>query len=206
VLRLGKRVLRRQPPAPLAAPSDPAHREAERAQFAARPLVRALWPWLVCLELGAAYLVRVRWPLMRGEVVIAERYVLSALIELAARLDRPEIARSPAGRALRLLAPRPDRNYWLAVDPAAALARREDEESAAFLARQAAVAPALAAALGATRLDASRTRDELSDRIAADVLSAYEDEHRTALNALFCANPRPLPSGWTRADRDGGKA
>jgi len=160
------------------------------------PLVRRVWPWLIALELGAVYLVRVRWPLWRGGVVVAERYVLTALIEAAARLDNPAIAASVPGRLLRLLAPRPGAAYWLDLPPAVALARKGGDESVEFLAAQAAHAPALAAERRSRRIDATLPLDVVSDRIVTETLRAYEDAHRTALNALFCANPRPLPADW----------
>ncbi len=201
LLRLGKRLLRRGQAEATGSSgrTDTAAREKARAAMFGHPLVRRAWPWLVALELGAAYFARVRWPLWRGEVVVAERYVLTALIEAAARLDRPGIAASVPGRLLRLLAPRPGAAYWLDLPPAVALARKGGDESAEFLAAQAAHAPALAATLRSRRIDATLPLDVVSDRIVTETLRNYEDAHRTVLNALFCANPRPLPAGWHRS-------
>lgn len=198
LLRMGKRLLRRgQAGGSVAGGStDMAARERARAGIFVHPLVRRVWPWLVALELGTAYFVRVRWPLWRGEVVVAERYVLTALIEAAARLDNPAIAASVPGRLLRLLAPRPGAAYWLDLPPAVALARKGGDESVEFLAAQAAHAPALAAERRSRRIDATLPLDVVSDRIVTETLRAYEDAHRTVLNALFCANPRPLPADW----------
>ena len=171
-------------------------REAERAALFRHPLARRLWPWLIALELGVSYLARVRWPLLRGEVVVVDRYVLSALMELAARLEQPEIARTPAARLLRLLAPRPDRAYWLDIPAEVALARKEGRESPDYLSQQAARLPALADELGSVRLDGTQPADAISDRIITQTLRAYLDAHRTLLNGLFWANPRPLPRAW----------
>jgi thymidylate kinase len=199
LLRLGKRLLHYGRAGDRAGPrTDTAAHERARAAMFDHPLVRCVWPWLVALELGAAYMVRVRWPLWRGEVVVAERYVLTALIEAAARLDRPGIAGSAPGKLLRLLAPRPGAAYWLDLPPAVALARKGGDESAEFLAAQAGHAPAMAAALRSRRIDATLPLDAVSDRLVTETLRDYEDAHRTVLNALFCANPRPLPAGWRR--------
>lgn len=182
-------------------PQSLAIRETERARLFQRPLVRCAWPWLIALELSASFLARVGWPLLRGEVVVADRYVLTALIELAARLGRPDIARTPAARLLRRLAPQPGCSYWLDVPVAAALARKADDESAPFLAQQAALSPALAAELGAARWDAAQSLAALSDRLVTEALRSYEDAHWTVLNGLFWSNPRPLPAAWRQQTR-----
>ena len=75
---------------------DEEMRERERAALFRHPLARAVWPWLIVLELGLSYQWRVRWPLLRGHVVVADRYVLSTLTDLAARLRQPDIARTAA--------------------------------------------------------------------------------------------------------------
>ncbi len=197
LFRLGKRVLRPRAVANgSAAPGAPTARESERATLFRQPVVRAVWPWLIALELGFVYQWRVRWPLLRGDVVIADRYVLSALTDLAARLDRPDIAHSAPGRLLRGLAPRPAHSFWFEVPVEVALARKGGEESGEMLRRQAAVAPALAAELGATRLDATLPLADLSDPLVTQVLRHYFDAHWTLINALVFSNPRPLPANW----------
>ena len=203
LFRLGKQVLRRRTAASgalvspdSAAPGAPTAREAERAALFRQPVVRAAWPWLIALELGLAYQWRVRWRLVRGDVVIADRYVLSALIDLAARLERPDIAHSAPGRLLRRLAPRPAHSFCFDVPAEVALARKGGEESSEMLRRQAAVAPALAAELGATRLDATLPLADLSDPLVTQVLRSYFDAHWTLINALVFSNPRPLPANW----------
>lgn len=168
-------------------------RESVRAQRFEHPLVRRLWPWAIAVELGATWTARIRWPLMRGEVVVADRYVESALVELAARLNRPDIARSAPGRLLRLLAPRPAFSYWLDLPVDVALARKDGDEAGAFLAKQVCNANRQFALQDCVRLDATAPMAELSDRIVTEVLRAYEDRHWTLLNALFCSNPKPRP-------------
>lgn len=203
LLALGKAVLgRRRERGTLAAsaPDLPAGREAARADLFTHPVVRALWPWLIALELGVLYQWRVRRLLLRGEVVVADRYVLSALMELGARVGRPDIARTLPGRLLRWLAPKPDRTYLFDLTPELALARKEGQESIEFLAQQAALLPALAAELGAVRVNSADSLAEISDRIITHALQSYLDTHRTLLNGLFWANPRPLPASWRARD------
>ena len=170
--------------------------EAERTEHFRHPLARALWPWLIALELGLAYQWRVRWSLLHGDVVVTDRYVLSALTDLGVRLGQPDIGRLPAGQLLRWLAPRPRHSFWLDVPPTLALARKNGQESFDVLRKQAQYAPILAAELGATRLDATAPLGDLSDRLVTDVLRSYFDAHHTVLNAFFFANPQRLPKDW----------
>jgi thymidylate kinase len=171
-------------------------RERERAALFRHPLARAVWPWLIVLELGLVYQRRVRWPLWRGDVVVADRYVLSALTDLGARLGQAAVNRTAAGRLLLWLAPRPQHTFWFDVPPELALARKAGAESAAMLLRQTAVIRSLAAELGVTQLDATAPLAEISDGLVTEVLRGYFDAHRTVLNTFFFANPRPLPAEW----------
>jgi thymidylate kinase len=202
---------------PLDAGNSVAAREAGRLRLFRHPLVRVLWPWAIAAELGASWVLRIGWPLLRGEVVIADRYALSAVVELAARLDNsrsggaavkaamPRTVRTLPVRLLRAVAPRPERVYWFDVPSAVALARKGGEESPEFLAAQAAVAPAIVRDFGAVCIDATQPSDVISDGIVTDALGRYEDGHRTLLNGLFAANPRPLPPSWLRPELARGK-
>jgi thymidylate kinase len=207
IIRLGKWVMgrgtgvRRQASDDIVAGSRAASlseetREAERAAQFRHPLARTAWPWLIALELGLVYQWRVRWPLVRGCVVVADRYLISALTDLGARLDQPNVACSPAGRLLRWLAPRPHQAFWFDVPPDLALARRDGKASADLLLRQTERIRTVAAELDATRLNATAPLAEQSDRLVTQVLGEYFDAHRTVLNTLFFANPRPLPAAW----------
>jgi thymidylate kinase len=207
IIRLGKRLLGREAGhgrhEAAFVTSDLQHparaderREAQRSLRFRHPLARAMWPWLIALELGLAYQWRVRWPLLRGEVVVADRYVLSTLIDLGVRLERPDVACAPAGRLLRWLAPRPRHAFWFAIPADRALARKEGGESAALLRAQADLAGPLSLELAAARLDATEPLALLNDRLVREVLSDYFDRHHTALNTVFCANPKPLPREW----------
>ena len=80
-----------------------------------------------------------------------------------------------------------------------ALARKGGRESPDFLRQQAVLLPALADELGAIRLDGTAPVDAISDRMIPETLRGYLDAHRTLLNGLFWANPRPLPGAWMAA-------
>jgi thymidylate kinase len=154
-----------------------------------RPLLRAGWVWLVTLDLLAHYWLRVTWPLLRGRVVVSDRYTHDALVELAALTGSDRVQRSLAARVLRGLAPHPRRAYLLDVSPERALARKP-EETLAYLAAQAATYRRAASAWGLETVNTDADFATASDQIVHGVLTEYYREWRTLIGALFLTNPR----------------
>ncbi len=162
-----------------------------RASLWRRPLVRRLWPWVIALDLWAQYVARVAWPLARGWVVIADRYVADAQAEVAAYLEAAGHGRVPL--ALRLLAyasPRPAIWFVLDVPPDTAARRKAGQESEAFLARQAAWYRCLAEARRGHLLDAARPLDDVAGEAVRVALLRYYRRYSTFINGLFLFNPR----------------
>ena len=139
-----------------------------------RPLLRAGWLWLVTLDLVLRYWAQVAWPLLRGRVVISDRYTYDALVELAVLSGSERVLRSAAARVLRALTPRPRRAYLLDASPQRALARKPDE-TLDYLAEQAeayrGVAPAWGLEIVNTDVDFAAASDRLVARRADRVLS-----------------------------------
>ena len=162
-----------------------------RAAFWRRPLVRRLWPWVIALDLWRQYLARVAWPLLRGWVVIADRYVADAQAEVAAYLDAVGDGRVPlALRLLERVSPRPALWFVLDAPPAVAAHRKAGQESEAFLARQAAWYRRLAQAGRARVLDATQPLEAVSGEAVRLSLLRYYRRYRTFVNGLFLFNPR----------------
>ncbi len=155
------------------------------------PWVRRLWPWVLALDLWRVYLASIAWPLLRGWVVVADRYVLDAQVEVMAYLEEAEAVGLPV--ALRLLAwvsPRPAMHFLLDVPADVAAGRAVGGENPAFLGRQAAHYRNLAMERGLCVLDAARPREELSSEVVRAVLLRYYRRYRTLINGLFLFNPR----------------
>ncbi len=188
---VGKRFLGGPPSAETA--ERPGARSAvdRRVGMWRRPWVRRLWPWLLALDLWPVYLASVAWPLLRGWVVVADRYVLDAQAEVAAYLQEAGAAGLPL--ALRLLAwacPRPAVHFLLDVPAGVAAERAVGEEKTEFLAREADCYRSLAATGGLSVLDAARPQEELSTEMVRVVLLRYYRRYRTFVNGLFLFNPR----------------
>jgi thymidylate kinase len=194
MIALGKRLLGRRAGPPSAGPSTEEGREA----LFRHPLARRLWPWLVWLDLTCQYAYRVRWPLLRGNVVVCDRYLLDALAEMGARLEDAGILRRLPARLLLWLNPRPQRGFVLAVDPKKARARQPAELQQGTLGlaqRQAELYNVLAGKLGYQVIDGEDEAEHVSDTLVYEVLSGYFAGFRTALNALLLSNPKQCSAG-----------
>jgi len=154
-----------------------------------RPWLRRGWTALVVADLLLHYWVRIALPLLFGRVVISDRYIYDALVELAVLTGRSEVADSLAARLLALLTPRPNRAYLLAVSPEEA-GRRKPEEPVSHLEAQTHVYQWWASRWGLEVVDTEADFAETTDRIAREVLIDYYRNWRTVINGLFLANPQ----------------
>jgi thymidylate kinase len=171
-----------------AAATQPAEKVELRRQRFQSPLLRWGWSWLTTLELVSEYARKVAWPLIRGHVVICDRYVYDAWVDLAANSGRPAEGTLPA-RVLGWLSPRPALSYWLDVPAEAAHSRAQDALSEEFMASQAAAYQRVAQAHHLRRVDTQREVAENNDALVFEVLSTYFARYWTLVNQLFLKNP-----------------
>ena len=131
------------------------------------------WGLILSAALGAR-LARATWPrILRGEVVVCDRYLLDAAVELRYFYgDRPF---RPHHALLELLTPAPAGAFLLEVNPELA-AQRKGEFSGAQNVRRAALYAELAERTGVVRVDGSRGRDEIAAGLTAEVW-AILDRH-----------------------------
>jgi len=165
-----------------------------RQQQVRSPWKRWGWSWLTTVELLLQYTWRVTLPLLRGRVVICDRYVNDALADWSAYFGEEAAEKRLAARVLRALIPRPDRAYWLDVPAEMARSRSADGLPARFLDAQSALYGRLAAmgrkaGPSLQRLDGTQGWQEISDQVVHDVLSDYFSDYWTLVNTLFLKNP-----------------
>ena len=154
------------------------------------PIARWGWTVVVTVDLLARYWRRIAWPLLKGDLVIADRYVADAEAELTAYLDLAKGRRSWAGCLLSALSPRPAMTLVLDLPAEVAQERMAQGcESLAYLQRLRGVHLQQAERSGAMVLNATRSLDDLSDDLVYRVLTRYFDRYCTVINALFLANP-----------------
>jgi thymidylate kinase len=164
------------------------------------PWKRWAWSWLTAGELLLEYTSRVTLPLLRGRVVICDRYLDDALADWSAYFGEESVEKRLAARVLHALTPRPGRAYWLDVPAEVAQSRSADGLPAHLLESQAAtykrwadpgspVALRLPSAHVLQRLDGSQGWEQISDQVVYEVLSAYFSDYWTLVNWLFWKNP-----------------
>jgi thymidylate kinase len=164
---------------------------ARRAALWRRPVVRRLWPWALALDLWRQYAVSIAWPLFRGTVVIADRYMADAQAEVAAYMKMAGSGGVPlALRLLEWLSPKPSLRFLLEVPPDVAALRKGGQESANFLAMQAEQYRRIAKGSGWRVLNAAQPLEDLSSEIVRVSLLRYFHRYRTFFNGLFLFNPR----------------
>jgi dTMP kinase len=173
--------------------------QARRQQFRS-PWKRLAWSWLTAGELLLEYTWRVTLPLLRGRVVICDRYLDDALADWSAYFGEATVEKRLAARVLHALTPRPSRAYWLDVPAEVAQSRSADGLPSHLLDAQSAtykrwadpgspVALRLPSAHALQRLDGSQGWEEISDQVVYAVLSAYFSDYWTLVNWLFWKNP-----------------
>lgn len=190
LIRLGKQWLSRASSSGSGGANSPDPWQ-RRAALWRRPLVRRVWPWVIALDLWRQYMAHVAWPLLRGWVVIADRYVADAQAEVAAYLEWAGGGYIPlALRVLERVSPRPAIWFLLDVPPEVAARRKDGQETQDFLASQAAWYRRLAQARRGHVLDAAQPLAIVSGETVRLALLRYYRRYRTFINALFLFNPR----------------
>lgn len=171
---------------PSETPASPGTRPAPRGPLG------AVWAWANALDLALYYQWKVRLPLATGKVVICDRYVADAAVEIANRLGTCDPMSLAAVRALVRLSPRPDAAYLLDVDSEAAAERSLDAEDVADLETQRTLYDRVLLGLRMRLLDVTADFAEANDRLVREVLQEYEDGFATLSNAIFLSNPDQL--------------
>lgn len=147
-----------------------------------QPALRAAWRTLTIGEHMLQLLLHVELPLLRGEVVVCDRYLYDSLVNQVVLLGRSpwQLART-LRRPLWKLAPEPALGFWLDLEPAIAATRKTDIYDLEQLSTRVPLYAALADTLGFTRLDATYNADELAATI-------WETTERTLLRRKTLSN------------------
>jgi thymidylate kinase len=142
-----------------------------------KPILGWVWLNISLFE----YLVQVRRTLGSGmrnsRNLVCDRYVYDMLADLSVNFDRSddgvmELAKHPLIR----LFPKPDRVFFLDVPPEVALQRKDDPNvmGKQYLVDRAKVYSYLSGALGFTRIDGTKSIEEIADIILSDSIAHIE--------------------------------
>jgi thymidylate kinase len=166
--------------------------EAAVGRARLRKPVGLLWAWANALDLALLYQWKVRLPLVTGKVIICDRYVADAAVEIAHRLGVDDPMSLAAVRTLALLAPTPDAGYLLDLPAELAARRSLDPEDADEMAAQRDLYHRMASRLRLRALEVAGEFDETNDRLVLEALQEYEDDFATFTNGLLLSNPTQL--------------
>ena len=152
---------------------------------------RMIWALLSSADFSV-WLLRLRWRLLRGDIVVADRFMCDFDVEMSMKLKaKPKFGHWLVS-ALNLIAPRPTRAYLLDVDPGDARERALpdggdfDPETGIAMYRD------RAAKYGLAMIDARRPRDEVSTVVEREGLREYFNHYGMLSNFPFFMNPWQL--------------
>lgn len=152
---------------------------------------RMIWALLSSADFSV-WLLRLRWRLLRGDIVVADRFMCDFDVEMSMKLGAKPKFGSRLVKALNLIAPRPTRAYLLDVDPLHARERALpdggdfDPETAIEMYR------ARAEKYGLAVVDARRAFEEVSSVVEREGLREYFNRYGMLTNFPFFMNPWQL--------------
>jgi thymidylate kinase len=156
------------------------------------PVGAFVWSLASVLDLLAVYTLRVRIPLLRGTIVIADRYVADAAVEMRQALGPRSRLAEPLVGLLRRLAPRPDLAYLVDADPDEAAVRAVDVESPEVLRQARALFAAEVRGGHVEVLAADAPFIDVNDAVVRKTLRTYFRRYPTFWNAMTLSNPMQL--------------
>ncbi|NOZ05062.1 MAG: hypothetical protein GXP41_01740 [Chloroflexi bacterium] len=187
LVRQGHSTSNEAPPAQ----EDPAKKVARRQAALRSPIARQGWLALVGADLLRMYAVHIWWPMRRGgRVIICDRYLYDALVEIAAYANDPDLLHGWLARLLVTLAPKPQIRYLLDVSAETAARRSATPEDRAFLATQKRLYRNAASLWNLQVVSNEGEFTAITDELVRTTLRRYYRDYWTLLNAIFLFNPR----------------
>jgi thymidylate kinase len=161
--------------------------EVPRRRSFESPKRRWGWSWLTTVESLWLYFRRVTWPLLRGHVVICDRYVYDTWADWSANY-RQRAEESIAARVLQFLSPKPTLAFSLDVPADVAQDRSAGGSHEMFSSRVAAYRR-IARSQSLHVVDGNESLETSNSTIVFDTLDYYFSHYRTVINQLFLKNP-----------------
>lgn len=132
-----------------------------------RPLVGPIYRIMVGLEYYFQMLWKVRIPLWRGQVVLADRYVHDLCVAFAANSEEDQETLNRRVRFWSRFVPTPQLKFFVDVPPEVSIERKDDIPDLEYLTSRRNRYTALAEATGFTALDGTQTREQVTQRALA---------------------------------------
>ena len=176
-------------------PRSEAQRFNERQRRLRNPFVRWVFSMVYAVDLKWTYVIKVRFLLLTGHVVICDRYVYDALVDFALYTGT-DAARPPfALNVMRALVPRPRVAALLDVDPVEALRRKPEEGGTAHLEIARTMFLDIAKSHRLSVMPAGAPADAIQAKLARAALDSFYARYGTLINWLLRSNPGQLNPG-----------
>ena len=174
--------------------SDIGCRIQERKSYLRNRLIRLLWSWFVLVELSLKYSVEVRLSLLLGRIVVCDRYILDAVVELDSYLADNNIHNRVYSGLLKFLNPSPSRAFLLDTSPEIVMDRNHENIPKAHLEKQILLYCRMAKEHNVTIIDAGQF-EGINDNLVHAILTDYYNNFRSLAKGLLLANPNQLNPG-----------
>ena len=171
--------------------SDIGYKIQERESYLRNRLIRLLWSWLVLVELSLKYSVEIRFSLLLGKIVVCDRYILDAVVELDSYLANNNTHNRVHSKLLRFLSPSPSRAFLLDASPEIIIDRNHENIPKAHLEKQILLYYRIAKEYDVTIIDADQFED-INNNLVHDILTDYYADFRALAKGLLLANPNQL--------------
>jgi len=165
---------------------------AGRREQLRNPLLRFLWSYLVAADMIFTYFFRVRLLMLRGKVMVCDRYIFDAAAEMACSLFPNDKINRLAIKLMLTLAPKPDIAYLLDIPEDICAQRKVEDTEPDYLRQQRRVYTALAARYNLYTKKTDGDFSVIAGEILREVTTPYYSNFRTFLNGLFLSNPDQL--------------
>ena len=153
------------------------------------PTARLVWCYLAAADVIVSSFIHVRLRLLRGKIVVCDRYVYDAIAEMRYSLPGTGRLMRLAARLMLALVPKPDVSYYLDVSEEVC-ARRGGEKADVLHLREQRTAYALVLKSSNLKvISGERTISNISNEVSREVITCYFDDFATFLNGIFLSNP-----------------
>lgn len=174
-----------------------------RREATRNPVLRWLFAFFFSLDLGWVYVLKARWYLATGYVLICDRYLIDAYVDFGINTGIDSSAAPLPLRMLNALSPVAHAAFLLDVEPDEALRRKPEEGGTAHLNAARRMFLVEAAGRGVQVIPATAGVDETHEEIVRASLKTFLVRYRTLGNWFLASNPGQLNPGVWRMHKDG---
>jgi len=148
-------------------------------------IIRFLWSYLVSIDMIVTYFFHVKLPLLRGRVVICDRYVYDAVAEIESSLNAKDRLNRLAIKLMLAIVPKPDVCYLLDLPEEACAQRKDENTDIEYLQQQRGIYTTLEHRYDLRLKRTDREFSDTTDEIIGEVLSSYYDSYKTIIGSLL---------------------